>query len=150
MTDEPPIPVPSPAAHSTLAAPLQGTQPCVRFLSVMGFIVAGMMVLLGLTAGVAGAAIGRTEMLPVMFLYPIFGVLYVFPSLYLLRYANNIRGFLASGQDRDLAGALEAQRSFWKFAGILTIVSIVASILMMMFAIGVGIVGGVTGRPFGV
>lgn len=150
MTDEPMVPVPSPSGHAALAAPLQGTQPWVRFLAVMGFVIAGLMVLFGLAAGVASAAMQRTEMLPVMFMYPIFGVLYVFPSMYLLRYANNIKGFLASGQEHDLAGALDAQRSFWKFAGILTIVSIVASIAITVFAVGIGILSGLGGRGFGV
>jgi hypothetical protein len=146
MTDEPLIPVPSPSAPPAFAAPLQGTQPWVRFLAVIGFIVAGFMVLFGLIGGAIGAALGRTELLPVMVLYPIFGALYVFPSMYLLRYANTIREFLASGQDAHLASALDAQRSFWKFAGILVIVWIIASIAIVVFAVGLGVLTGLGGR----
>src|SRR5512138_807521 len=104
MTDEPPTdqtlppPVPlAPSAPSEVTTQLRRTQPWVRFLSIMGFIASGLMVLLGLVVGAASAATGRTEILPVMIMYPIIGVLYIFPSLYLLRYADGIKRFLSSG-----------------------------------------------------
>src|SRR5262245_25981125 len=131
MTDEPMTPVPPlPPERSAIAAPLHRTQPWVRFLGIMGFVLAGLMLLVGLVGGAASYAIGRTEMLPVMVMYPLFGALYVIPSMYLLRYADNIKRFLASTHEQDLAGALEAQRSFWKFAGIMTIVWLIATILL--------------------
>jgi hypothetical protein len=116
----------------------------------MGFIGAGFMVLVGLTAGVAGAATGRLETLGLMVVYPIMAVVYVFPSLFLLRYADRIRSFVASGHEQDLASALDAQRSFWKFAGILTIVSIVVAILISVFAVLAGVMMGMSGRTLGV
>src|SRR6266508_5860429 len=101
MTDEPlPPPVPSaPTGLTLVSQPLQGTQPWVRFLAIMGFIGAGFMVLAGLTAGVAGAATGRVETIGLMVVYPIMAVVYVFPSLFLLRYADRIRSFVVSGQE---------------------------------------------------
>jgi hypothetical protein len=132
-----------------VSQPLRGTQPWVRFLAIMGFIGAGFMVLAGLTAGIAGAATGRIETIGLMVIYPIMAVVYVFPSLFLLRYADRIRSFVASGQEQDLVGALDAQRSFWKFAGILTIVSILVGILFSVFAVIAGVMIGVSGRTFG-
>jgi uncharacterized protein DUF5362 len=151
MADEPLIPPPSlPASPSPVAAQLQRTQPWVRFLSIMGFIVAGFMVLFGLVIGAVGAATGNYQTLGIMVMYPIMGVVYVFPSIFLLRYADRIKTFVASGQEQDLAGALDAQRSFWKFAGILTIVSIVVSLVFVAIAVMVGVFFGMTGRTFGV
>lgn len=146
MTDEPlPPPVPSaPSESSAVSTQLQRTQPWVRFLSIMGFIASGLMVLLGLVVGAASAAMGRTEMLPVMVMYPIIGVLYVFPSLYLLRYADGIKRFMSSGADQDLATALDAQRSFWKFVGVWTIVSIGFGIVALVIGIAVGVLTGLT------
>jgi hypothetical protein len=150
MTDEPLTPAPSAPAGLTLASePLRRTQPWVRFIAIMGFIGAGFMVLVGLTAGVAGAATGRIETLGLMVVYPIMAVVYVFPSLFLLRYADRIKSFVASGQEQDLAGALDAQRSFWKFAGVLTIVSIVFGILFSVFAVLAGVMMGMS-RTLGV
>jgi uncharacterized protein DUF5362 len=151
MTDEPMTPAPSdPPVLALVTLPLQRTQPWVRFLAIMGFIGAGVMVLVGLTAGVAGAVTGRIETIGLMVVYPIMAVVYVFPSLFLLRYADRIRSFVASGQEQDLAGALDAQRSFWKFAGILTIVSIVVGILISVFAVLAGVMMGMSGRTLGV
>lgn len=151
MTDEPLPPVPSaPAGLSLVTLPLQQTQPWVRFLAIMGFIGAGFMVLAGVTAGVAGAVTGRLETLGLMVVYPIFAVLYVFPSMFLLRYADRIKTFVASGVEQDLASALDAQRAFWKFAGIFTIVSVVFGIVVMAFAVIAGIMVGVSGRTIGV
>ena len=151
MTDEPLIPVPSdPSGLAIVSVPLQRTQPWVRFLAIMGFIGAGFMVLVGVTAGVAGAVTGRIETIGLMIVYPIMAVVYVFPSLFLLRYADRIRSFVASGQEQDLVGALDAQRSFWKFAGILTIVSIVFGILIGVFGVLAGVLMGMRGRGLGV
>jgi Family of unknown function (DUF5362) len=142
MSTMPPLP---PA--SLVVSPLQRTQPWVRFLAVMGFIFAGLMVFVGVMAGIAGAATGRLETLALMAVYPIIGVLYIFPSLYLLRYADRIKAYLASGQEADLAGALDAQRSFWKFAGVYTVVSIVVGIAFAVIAAVVGVMFGMRGLP---
>jgi hypothetical protein len=151
MTDEPLPPVPSAPGGFTLASqPLQRTQPWVRFMAIMGFIGAGFMVLVGLTAGIAGAATGRLETLGLMVVYPILAVVYVFPSMFLLRYADRIKTFVASGLEHDLASALDAQRSFWKFAGVFTIVSFVVGLVLSAFAVIAGIMVGMSGRTLGV
>jgi len=150
MTDEPLTPVPSdPSGLAILSVPLRRTQPWVRFLSIMGFIAAGFMVLTGVGAGVVGAASGRVETIGLMIVYPIMAVAYVFPAMFLMRYADRIKTFVASGQEQDLMGALEAQRSFWKFAGIFTIVSIVVGIVISVFAVLAGIMIGMSGRTLG-
>jgi hypothetical protein len=84
-----------------------------------------------------------------MIVYPIMAVAYVFPAMFLMRYADRIKTFVASGQEQDLVGALEAQRSFWKFAGIFTIVSIVVGIVISVFAVLAGIMIGMSGRTLG-
>jgi hypothetical protein len=74
-----------------------------------------------------------------MILYPVLGILYIVPSMYLMRYANRIRDFVAEGHVAQLESALDAQRAFWKFVGVLTIISIAVSILAVMAAIVFGI-----------
>jgi hypothetical protein len=131
---------------------LQRTQPWVRFLAIFGFVSAGLMILGGLFAGAAGALAtaggqaGGMELMVLLFMYPLFGVLYIYPSLCLLRYANHIRRFLAAPGGPQLEAALDAQRSFWKFAGILAAISIVATVLAFVLAIVVGVITGVMGR----
>jgi hypothetical protein len=135
-----------------IGSQLQRTQPWVRFLAIFGFVSAGLMILGGLFAGAAGALVaagGQPEAMQLMvllFVYPLFGVLYIYPSLCLLRYANHIRRFVAAPGAAHLEAALDAQRSFWKFAGILAAISIVATVLLFFLALVAGIAAGVMGQ----
>ena len=128
-----------------IGSQLQRTQPWVRFLSIMGFVAAGLMIVAGLVGGGVGAASGNPQMIVRLFLYPLMGVLYIYPSLCLLRYASSIRTFQNSPTGPNLEAALDAQRSFWKFVGIITIVSICASILVFVLAIALGVAAGIAG-----
>lgn len=93
-------PIPTGAVNSEVSVILQRTQPWVRFFAILGFVSAGLMVAIGLLAGTIGIAAGSVETAMFMVIYPLMGVLYVFPSLYLLRYASGIRQLAQSGQDR--------------------------------------------------
>jgi hypothetical protein len=137
-----------------IGSQLQRTQPWVRFLAILGFVSAGFMILGGLFAGafaamgLAGADRGANmQVVVLLFLYPLFGVLYVYPSLCLLRYADHIRRYLAAPGTQHLEAALDAQRSFWKFAGILAVLSIVASIALFVVAIVLGVAASLIVRP---
>ena len=73
--------------------------------------------------------------------YVLMGLLYFFPSLYLFRYASSIGSLLDGGGAREMEKALSNQKSFWKFAGILTLVSfgfaifgIIAALVIPQFA----------------
>ena len=133
-------------APQRIEAQLRRTQPWVRLLAILGFVSAGFMILGGLLAGAVGAAAGSMETMVLLFIYPLFGVLYIYPSLCLLRYANSIRTYLSAPLGEHLEAALDAQRAFWKFAGILTLVSIVAAVLIFVLALVLGIAAGVAGQ----
>ena len=130
---------------STVANYLDRTRPWVRFLSIFGFVMAALMVCTGLLTG-GGMALNRNPAGVAIFVfYPLLGGLYVIPSLYLNRYANYIGQFVQSRQQADLASALDSQRAFWKFVGILTIVSIVFVIIAIPLAIFMGVMAAMAG-----
>jgi hypothetical protein len=52
-------------------------------------------------------------------IYVVMAFMYIIPSFYLMRYASRISTFLEEGGAVALDAALEAQKSFWKTAGIL-------------------------------
>lgn len=102
---------------------LQATKPWVRLMSIVMFISVGLIflgaiVLLLVPTGVPGVgpaiAIG----------YIVMGLLYLFPAYFLHRFASSIRDLELGGGDSAMETALESQKSFWKFVGILTIVVI--------------------------
>lgn len=116
---------------------LRQTKPWVRFLSVLGFICAGLMVLAGIAVGLLSLASGETGMLLIAVVYPISGLLYLVPCLFLSRYATFIGEYLVSGQQAQLEQALQAQKSFWKFVGIVTLV--VMCIYLAVFAVMIAV-----------
>jgi hypothetical protein len=125
-------------ANPAVVRALQRTQPWARFMGIVGFVVVGLMMLIGLGTGAAGIATGNAEAVVLLVIYPLIALLYIFPSLYLVRYANRIRDFVTHGQQSELQAALDAQRSFWKFIGIVTLVSLVATVLIFLGGMGIG------------
>jgi Family of unknown function (DUF5362) len=129
-----------------VAAILQNTQPWVRFCSILGFVSAGGMILVGLAAGTVGLVTGNLETAVMIVVYPLVGVLYVFPSIYLLRYADGIRRFSRSTSQQDLVTALDAQRSFWKFIGVLSLVSMALVVIGLTVAFAFGVAMGLAAQ----
>jgi hypothetical protein len=116
---------------------LRGTKGWVRFMAVLGFIGCAFMLLaafaLFVTPSVArssglGAGMG-------LFYLIITGV-YFFLALRLNQYASRIGQFLLAPDGARLVGALDAQRSFWKCLGIMTIIVIAIYILLIVVVIG--------------
>ena len=127
---------------AAVAAQLRRTRPWVRFLAIVGFVSVVFMIVGGLGAGAVGLATGSPEAAVLLFVYPLIGVIYVYPSLCLLRYANAIQRFIGSPEGGHLEAALDAQRSFWQFAGIFTAISVAASIVGVLLAVFIGILFG--------
>lgn len=115
---------------------LRDTQPWARFLGILGLIGVACMIAGGLAVGAAGLSARQPEMALIPFVYPITGILYFFPSMYLVRYARRIRYFVAQGHAHQLEAALEAQRSFWKSMGILTLVGL--GLCLVVIGVGIG------------
>jgi hypothetical protein len=101
------------------------------------------MVVAGIAAGVFGIATGHPNFAVFLVVHPLLGLLYFFPSLYLLRYADEIREFVASREEAQLEAALSAQRSFWKFVGVITVTFLGVFILAML----IGLVAAVVSHP---
>lgn len=125
------------------------TRGWVRLCSVLGFIGSAFMVLAGLVMLVGGAAsstvshkpaaaiYGSGMMVGMGVFYLVFSILYIFPSLRLWQYASSITILESSQQTLDLETALDRQRSFWKFVGIMiTITLILYIVAIAVFTIG--------------
>jgi hypothetical protein len=120
---------------------MRQTRPWVLFLGILGFIGAGFMVLGGLAMLVAGSAMGGAEVGAVAALYIVLAVVYIFPSLYLYRYASSIKMLLTGYGVHALEEALTHQKSFWKLVGIVTAVSMVLYFVGIIVFVIVGAAG---------
>jgi GYF domain 2 len=108
---------------------LRLTKPWVRFLAVLGFIMMGLTILGGIGFAIfslVGMGTGNSQMaLPMVGMglaYVVMAAFQLPPVIFLNRYASRIGRLLESGSADDLQEALKAQKSFWKYVGILTLV----------------------------
>lgn len=135
---------PSPASSSPLVVTpsmyesLRATRPWVIFLGVMSFIGAGFMVLGGLGMAAMGSRMSSGSGPALGLVYLVMSVFYIIGGVYLVRYGSAIGRLLNGGGTADMEAALAGQKSFWKYAGILTLVMIILSIVGVVIAIVVG------------
>ncbi len=128
---------------TTMINHLRQTRPWVRFLSVLGFVTLGLILFTALSfviAALAGADLG--EGFPAVIVgiaYIGLGVVYIFPVLYLNRFAGSLRRLLAQGTVQAMEEALGHQKAFWKFVGVLTLVLIGLAVIGMVVGIAVAI-----------
>jgi hypothetical protein len=128
------IPTPEPGLLLTNNAQyyLQETGKWANFLAIVGFIMCGLFLLMALFIGALFSAVGRispvyTQMpsgvgtfLSVIFI--LFDVLYFFFPFYLFKFAAGIKQGLALSDKEQVAESLGKLKSFFKLAGIVTIV----------------------------
>ncbi|MCB1278607.1 DUF5362 family protein [Prosthecobacter sp.] len=148
MESTPPNPYTSPAANlygassgpaadgvspSTIAM-LSATKPWVRFMSVLMWIGVAFMLLgaigmgavtaLGVTKQTTTSPFGGAELVVMAAIYGLMAIVYIFPAIKLGKYASRIGSLVSTRSVADLDAALNEQRSFWKFIGIMTIIMI--------------------------
>ena len=123
---------------------LRGTKGWVLLIGILMFIGAAFMVIAALGMILGGAAMGAagqgipTGMLAGMGVgYLVFAMLYIFPATYLVKYSSAIGRLVSDGRPVDMEAALDQQRKFWKFAGVLALISIVLAVVGIVAAIAV-------------
>ncbi len=122
------------AVSPSTIAQLAGTKPWVRFLSVLMWISAGLMLLvaagmgifstMGASKSMPSSPFGGMQLTLVAVIYGILAFVYIFPALKLWKYANRIGSLGATRSVADLDAALNEQRSFWKFIGVMAAIMI--------------------------
>ena len=120
---------------------LKGASPWLRFVGILGFIGSGLTVFSGasifllvpLAAQIWDRAPGSEPFSAVMGMvfsgslgvYCIgLGVLLFFLSLFAYRFGEKILSYLRNGMEEDLETAFRNNKNFWKFLGILCIISL--------------------------
>jgi hypothetical protein len=155
----PPTPEPQPYGPVTrgMVASLHATGPWLRFLSILGILAIGLILLAALFMLLMGGAMfGELERTPGMPPPALFGaimaVVYVFVAMLYaawtwllhrqasaisrMKRAADVRAFTAAMED-----AIGASRSFWRLSGIVIIVGIVLYFGVIAVFIAIGAMG---------
>jgi hypothetical protein len=114
---------------------LKRTKPWVRFFGVILWIAVSFMILAAVAMVVGGAAMGTMMQqtnpgMPAGLItgfgavYILMAVLYIYPAIKIWKYGSSIGKLVQSGSHLDLEEALNQQRGFWKFVGVMMIIGI--------------------------
>jgi hypothetical protein len=130
---------------------LESTAKWAKFLSIVGFIMIGFMLLAGLFAGSVftlfssemnqSGAMSAAEGTILSVVYFVFGVIYFFPCLFLFQFSSRMLTALHSSDQATLNSSLSQLKACFKFFGIVTIVCIGMYILFILALIGGGMTG---------
>lgn len=116
---------------------LQFASKWANFLSIMGFISLGLMVLAGFAVIVFGSAFGGIaggmQMGMLGFIYLLMALLYFFPTYYLYVFASKMKKALNNNTQDEFDLGLENLKSFFKFIGIFTIIMISFYLVLFLF-----------------
>lgn len=111
-----------------------------KFLSILGFVMMGLLVVFGLFAGTFFAKFmpaGQAGSMPSMafaIMYSLIALLYFFPIYYLFNFSNKILRAIRNDSSADLTSAFSNLKSHYKFMGVLAIVFL--SFYALMAVIG--------------
>jgi hypothetical protein len=144
------------AVSAAVIDQLGRTRGWVLFFSVMlwigaVFLILGGLAMIGISVvGGAGSAMGNLGgmgaaeagvMAGMALFYLLMAAFYVYPALKLGKYATRIRDLASVPSEQNLVAALNEQRAFWKYVGIMVIVMFVLYIAIFVVAMVVGIAG---------
>jgi uncharacterized membrane protein len=136
----------------TMLLHLKDTAPWLRFVGILGFIIACFSVLFGLAflalipamrqvwyetpgfemfpSSISAAFLGSVSILCICG-----GALVFFPSFFIYRFGEKIRSYLRTGTEQDLELAFKNNKSLWKFLGVFCVFQLVFIPLVILGSI---------------
>jgi len=130
---------------------LTTTYKWAKFLGIMGFIGCAFIVLGALSMFALGNTLGNLEDMPYAGLmsggmlggiYLLMGLLYFFPSLYLYQYAEKLKSAIHTRSEEQLILALDKNKAFFRFIGIMTVVTLILYFFVFIGAVVFGVAAG--------
>lgn len=112
-----------------------------KFLGIIGFIACGFVVIGALSLFALGNNLSNMEGMPYSTfmsggilgsIYLLAGLLYFFPSLYLYQYAEKLQNAVRSQDENQLVLALAKNKAFFRFVGIMVVVTLIMYFLMFI------------------
>ncbi|OJW84631.1 MAG: hypothetical protein BGO69_07870 [Bacteroidetes bacterium 46-16] len=112
-----------------------------KFLSIVGFIMIGLMILVGLFSSVALSAVTASSLLGgitgmgLFLIYLIMGAILFYPTFSLFRFATNIKPALNTMNREQFNTAFANLKSMFKYWGIMMIIILSLYGIVILFAI---------------
>lgn len=120
-----------------------------KFLAIVGFIVCGLVVIIGIFAGsilssmpgqfsselggMGSMGSGLGAMMAVV--YIAIAILYFFPCLFLFRFANFMKAAIAADDQETLNKSFQNLKVMFRYVGILTIIVLTLYLIVFLIAI---------------
>lgn len=112
-----------------------------KFLSIVGFVILGIIFIAGLFVMMLGNTISSMTRQPVTpvpfavigFIYIVMVIVYFFPILFLYKSAVGLKNGIHSNNQEIFKNGLQNLKAHYKFIGILTIIVLSLYILMALF-----------------
>ena len=125
-----------------------------KFLAIAGFIMIGLLILIGIGIGFSVSAASSIMPTPysglgsigstfIIIIYIIIGALYLYPTNQLYHFSKKMKVAIIESNQPLLEEALEHQRKMFKFIGILLIVILCIYALLFLLLITVGAINGI-------
>lgn len=119
---------------------LNSTRKWTTFLSVLGFIFLGLIIVAGLATSLflttfksQEANLGIPESLMII-LFIIIGAIYFFPVFFLFRFSRNTRDAIQNLDRQKLAKGFRNLRLYFTYIGIMVIVVLSIYVMLLIFA----------------
>lgn len=119
---------------------LDSTRKWTMFLSVLGFIILGLIIVAGLATSLflnafktREASLGIPESLIIIIII-IIAAIYFFPVFFLFRFSRNIRDAVQNNDTQKLSRGFRNLRLYFSYIGIMVIVVLSVYVVLLFFA----------------
>lgn len=121
---------------------LDETRKWTTFLSILGFVFLGLLIIFGLFFGRIFSRFGNMQMIPfaglIGIIYIIMAIIYFFPIYYLYMFSSYAKKACETRNPTDMEKAMQNLKSHFKFIGILIIVVLSLYLLIFLIALSTG------------
>jgi uncharacterized membrane protein (DUF485 family) len=121
---------------------LKETAKWARFLSIIGFVLIALMLILAAfsttifdMAAKMQPGIPENLGLSMAITYVVLAIIYFFPVYYLLQFSNKMKKALSTKNDETLANAFEMLKSHYKFIGVFTVITLSLYVLLIIVSV---------------
>lgn len=125
---------------STSKSFLKETAKWTNFLSILGFILITLMLVLAAFSSTIFNMVAKMQPgipeslgLSLAITYLVLSIIYFFPVYYLLQFSRKMKKALATKNDETLASAFKMLKSHYKFIGVFTIITL--SLYALLFIV---------------